>query len=347
MAWPDPTPMEIPLPCFGTEHNKADPECQQCPHSVECLRYHGSRAGKVRLSKASFRFTPWKLEEQFRYDPEDPELPHVQRTYTDCYRTIFEKDPVDHVGFMATKLMEAARRCDCSLRLYMLAVMTGHRHGEKIKIERTEQGTPKKFAGKALLGKVAEKRAAMYAELCRKEFGTFTLSTLSTLADEDFNPDPLEQSVLHSEVVAAKFIINHKMFHGGPPWKELFAVEELTLNPYWLAIEDIYIKEVYTPYLDDRRGTDRVKQHRFSVSQVLGFMKKHKHAAMNAFRTRELIMPKAVAEVVTYFGHSVDDFEIEDTPVTEPLQFWVFISRAMQQWQCWQFLNGEPSLLDR
>ena len=42
-------PQKAPLPCYGLEHNRADPMCQQCPHFDGCLEHMGSRADKLPL----------------------------------------------------------------------------------------------------------------------------------------------------------------------------------------------------------------------------------------------------------------------------------------------------------
>ena len=198
-----------------------------------------------------------------------------------------------------------------------------------------------------LLGASAVKRARMYAEMCNREFGSFKLPALSSLVNEDFVNASLEKHMLHSEVVAGKFIVGHKMLHGGPVWDLLFDTHELTLDPYWLAIDETYLTQVFYPYLDKKSGTDQIQQHRFSVKQVLGHLKKYSTAAQNTFHIREKIMPEAVAEVLNSFGHQPDDFSIDPEPVTKPLEFWVYLGRAMQQFQCLLYLEGQPSFLSR
>jgi len=342
-----PVPVQKPLPCYSLEFNKADPRCQACPHRTGCIQHSGSRVYKIPLSKATFKLIPDGYEKAYDFDLEDPELPHIQRTYFDCYDTVFNRAAPDDVTRMAKELLAAARQTQCSLRLYILANMVGHRESQKLRMTKTEQALPRPFRAKMLLGVTALKRTQMYAEMCNREFGTFALSSLSTLVDENFEKDSLENHMLHSETVAGTSIVGWKILHGGSAWANLFDTHELTLDPYWLAIDETYLLTVLQPYLDNKRGTEQIQQHRFSVAQALGYLKKHQTAAMNAFHVRETIMPKAVAEVLRYFGHRPEDFDIDPEPITKPLEFWVYLGRALQHFQCLLYLEGKPSLLSR
>jgi hypothetical protein len=342
-----PVPVQRPLPCYSLEYNKADPRCQVCPHQTGCVQHSGRRAIQVPLSKAKFRLIPDSYEKAYDFDLEDPELPHVQRTYFDCYDTIFNRAASDDVTRSAKELLAAARQTQCSLRLYILANMVGHRESQKTRITKTEQALPRPFRAKMLLGTTATKRARMYAEMCNKEFGTFALSSLSSLVEENFTDKSLEKHMLHSETVVGKYIVGYKILHGGPAWDSLFDAHELTLDPYWLAIDETYLFTKLQPYLEKKCGTEQIQQHRFSVTQVLGYLKKHSTAAVNTFHVREAIMPQAVAEVLHHYGHQPDDFNIDPEPIVKPLEFWVYLGRALQQFQCLLYLEGKPSLLAR
>lgn len=340
-------PVQKPLPCYSLEYNKADPRCQSCPHQTGCIQHSGSRATQIPLDKLKFQLVPKAFVKAFDFDMEDPELPHLQRTYFKCHEVVFTKQPVDDMTRFAKEVLAGARKSNCSIQMYMLAVMVGHRQEQKIRMEKLGLALPRPFSAKRLTGAVAIKHAKMYAEMCSNEFGTFALSALSSLVEEDFTSKTLENKMLHSEAVVGKFIVGYKILHGGPPWESLFDSNELTLDPYWLAIDDTYTREIFMPYLKEKRGSDAIQQHRFSVSQVLGHLKKYDNAAINAFRARETILPKAVAEVTAYYGFRPDDFNIDPEPITDPMEFWVFLGRAVQHFHCLSYLEGMPSLLNR
>lgn len=337
-------PVQKPLPCYSLEYNKADPRCQECPHQDGCILHSGSRAYKIPVSRVTFKLVPEAYHEAYNIDLEDPELPHIQRSYFNCYEAVFSRSPSDDMTRFSKEVVDAARSTQCSLQMYMLAVMVGHRQAQKIRMEKTGQALPRPFRAKMLTGAVARKHANMYMEMCSNEFGTFALAAMSSLVNEDFDASTIEKKMLHSEVTAGKFIVGYKMRNGGPPWEALFDAQELTLDPYWLAIDNTYWREIFEPYQKEKRGTEAIKQHRFSVGQVMGHLKGHRTAAINAFRARESIMGKAIVEVLNYYGYRGDDFIIDPEQITEPLEFWVFLGRAFQHFQCLLYLEGERSI---
>lgn len=341
------TPVEKPLPCYSLEYNSADPRCKICPHAEGCIKHSGSRAKRIPLSQIQWKLTPESYAQVYDFDLEDPELPHIQRTYFNCYEAIFGKQPADDITRFAREVIDHARQADCALQMYLLSNMVGHRESQKIRLRNTEKAYATPFHAKMLLGKTALTRAKNYGEMCNREFGTFKLSSLGALTGVDFEADSLQQAMLHSEVVAGRFIVSFKIANGGPPWRQLFNAHELTLDPHWLAIEEVYTRCILDPYLKKRIGAEAIKQHRFFVSKVLGHLKKHSTAAMNAFYCRETIMPQAVSEVLGYFGLRAEHFLIEPEPITQPLEFWVYLGRAVQHFHCLLYLDGEPSFFSK
>ena len=300
------------------------------------------------MSKLQFKLVPKAYQKTFDVNLEDPELPHIQRTYVHAYDTVFAKSPKDDVRRFTQEIVSAAQQAECALRTFMLAVMLGHKkEGERNLANADVNVMPRPFTAKMLTGKKAVNRARNFAALCNKEFGTFSLSSMATLVDEDCASTQLEQVMLNSETVAGKFIVGYKLRHGGPPWAALYDAHELGLDPRWLAIEQTYMDEIYAAHLRNPRGTQRIRDHRFSVSQVMGRLKKHRDEAIVNFQARETIMPKAVEAVLAHFGHAPVDFEAAAQPITDPLELWVFIGRAMQHYQCLKYLSGQKSMLDR
>jgi hypothetical protein len=184
----------------------------------------------------------------------------------------------------------------------------------------------------------------MYAELCRKQFGTFTLSTLSVLSETNNDANDIEQRLLSSEVTAGRWLVGHKMIHGGPPYDLLYECEEMNLDPYWLAIDDSY----KTLVLDKNpKSSQELRRHRYSVVQSIGYLKRHRNIAITVFRARQQMLPQAVARVLDHFGYQVDDFEVEDKPITNPLELWVLLGRAIQHFNLLNYLQGGKSIFNR
>lgn len=305
-----------------------------------------SRLNRIPLSKATFRVLPEAYELRFNIEASDPELPELQRVYILCHTTIFGREPTDYnMGKHRQAILNNVRKADCSLRLFILANMIGHQRMEAEMVAKTPLHRTKPFKVYMLSGNRALERASMYAELCRKQFGTFTLTSLSVLSETNYEANDIESRILNSEVTAGRWLVGHKIIHGGPPYDLFYECEEMNLDPYWLAIEDSYKKLV----LDrkDIRTSQELRRHRYSVVQSIGFLKRHRNVAVAVFRARQQMLPQAVAKVMDHFGYKPDDFETEDKAITNPLELWVTLGRAIQHYNLLNYLQGGKSIFNR
>lgn len=348
MNWPELTPKEAPLECFALEYNGADPTCLACPHVAECKRHMLSRLDRIPLSKASYRVLPEAYDVRFNIDADDPEAPEIQRVYILCYETVFGKKPHDYnVGKHAAQIVELARRADCSLRLFMLANMVGHQRMQKEIIAKTALAKTKPFRVYLLTEDKALERARLYAELCRKEFGTFTLGSLSAMSETSYEDNDLDTRLLNSEVTAGRWLVGHKIIHEGPPYELFYECEEMNLDPHWLAMDDNYHALVLKDEKKRNRGSQELRRHRYAVVQAIGFLKRHRNVAITTFRARQRILPQAVSRVLEHFGYKPDDFEVKDEPITNPMELYVLLGRAIQHFNLLAYLHGEKSLFNR
>jgi len=304
-----------------------------------------SRLNRIPLSKATFRILPEAYEMRFNIDIDDPETPELQRVYLLCHTTVFGKEPTNYnIGKYREDIITNVRKANCSLRLFLLSNMMGHLRMEAEMVAKTPLHRTRHFKVHMLADSKALERASMYSELCRKKFGTFTLSALSALHETNYEANDIEYKMLNSEVTAGRWLVGHKMVHEGPPYDLFYECEEMNLDPYWLAIEDTYKKLV----LDrDAKSSLEIRRHRYSVVQSIGFLKRHKNVAITVFRARQQILPQAVARVLEHFGYKVDDFEIEDKAITNPLELWVTLGRAILHYNLLNYLHGEKSIFNR
>lgn len=336
------TPQKAPLPCYGLENNTLDPRCQACPHSVGCRELMGSRLDKVPLDRLTFDIVPksFRLE---AFEMDDPELPHLRRLYTDCYMSVFRKNPVGN-AFLAKEAIAAnARRAKCSVRMFLLANMVAHKVHQAEIIEHTEKARPSTFNPKSLATKFSVKRAEKYQAMCADEFGTFSLTSLAVLTDSE-DKDDMESIMLNSEITAARWIVRYKIKNGGPPEQPMYESEELRLAPEWLAIEDSYINLILRPYIDRKiKSTEAIEQHRFNVFQVHCYYKRHLNHQKLAFTTRQRILPEALKHVMSAFNHRPGDFLHPRTPVTDLMGFWKSLGLTIRHYHCWLYLEGEQS----
>lgn len=306
----------------------------------------GRRAHKVTLDKLTFELIPKSLMARAYHRGSDPEAPSMNLVYIDCYRTIFKKKPLngDSVTRYRDEIIENARLAECSLRLFMLSNMVAHAVAQDVLIQHTNKARAAFFSAKQLTGAGAIKRSMMYAQTCRNQFGTFALSSLSTLRKEDYEKDDMESTMLNSEVTAGTFIVSYKMTRGGAPYEALYAHEELQLNPYWLAIESSYMKYVLEPYRENKIAAPGVKNHRFDVTTAIGRLQRNPTEKTIAFSKRQKIMPEAVERVLSFFSYRPTDFLMDPSPITEPLHLWIMIARAIQHYQCHLEVIGEKSV---
>lgn len=341
-------PQKSPLPCFGLEHDKFDPKCQTCPHYDDCRLYMGNRLDKVPLNRIKFDLMPETPEhskfnfKKDAFEMDDPELPYLQRLYTDCFYSVFSRNALDNASQYKDLIARNARKASCSVRMFMLANMVAHQVHEQAVITNTEKGRATTFRVKLLTGDLSIKRAKAYQEMCHDRFGTFSLTSLSVLTDADTSE--LEATMLRSEITAAQWLVRYKIFNGGHGETALYESVELQLAPEWLAIEDTYFDLILKPYIERKlSSTERVERHRFSVFQVHGHYKRHITAQRHAFISRQRIMPEAVRSIVASVGRHPDDFLYPREAIKHPMAFWQTLALTLRHYHCWLYLNGEPS----
>jgi len=342
------TPQKAPLPCFGLEHSRTDPVCQQCPHEKECAKYMGFRYDKVPLDKVRWDLVPEKFKME-ALDMDDPELPHLNRLWVDCYLSVFHKKPKESISLYAEKIAANARAVPCSVRMFILANMVAQREHERQIVENTDKLNRSPFRAKMLTGALSIKRATTYQEMCHDEFGTFTLKSLSILTDNDPDgeedlKDDMESIMLRSEVTAATWYVRYKIFNEGPGEDTLYESEELQLAPEWLAIEQTYIDIILKPYIERKiKGSPSVERHRHNVFQVHAHYKRNMSVQRVAMLARQRIMPEAIRQVCSVFNHTADDFLYPREPESKPMRFWRRLALTIRHYHCWLYLNNEPS----
>jgi hypothetical protein len=357
----------VPKPCYALEHDLTTDVCRQCHVQKECFEAMGSRRQKVTLDKMTFKLVPASFGLHDTDMGEDPELPQIERTYALCYYTVFGRRPKDKIGQHKNLVIRKFRQAGCSLRLFMLANMVGHQQRE-ITVAAKMQREPKNtFSAALLTTEQSITRLDMYREMCRKSFGTFDLGALDTLTKGGYAENDIEKRMLHSEVTAARVAVAYKVAKGGPGFVDhVYRCEELTLDPYWLATEPTYLKNVLKPHLDGQHGTKAINNHRHSVTQVLSQMKRKREWAIAVFQARERIMQQAIGTVLHGQGFLPIDFEFDEVyrvnfevkkiidddiekvkflEIESVMQFWADIGKAIQHVHCLRFVANEPTSL--
>jgi len=326
---PETTPLE--KRCLGTELDLADPVCQGCHLQARCRELHGRRATRVRLSKASFKLAPPKLE-AIRERIEDPDAPVLAELYKQCHLTVFGAMPPDRLKPQAEQAVhQLTRELNCSARVAITTVMMS----QKAKRPDAE------FYSMMLAGKNAERCVTMYRDACRKEFGFFDVSSIDVLTkDKTFT---LEDRLINSETIFGEFVVGYKMRVGGEPFTEFYRIKEHALDPIWLAIEPTY-QEVLEAHIQDPTGTAVVRQHRHAVIQARKLLIRSKGQALFTFQAREKIVPGVVRTVLSRRGFRTSNFLVE-SPISDMGKIWSRLGTAIQHINVLRFIDGDLSAI--
>ena len=294
----------------------------------------GSRAWPS-LAQCRFRLMPELL------DPgkaQDPERASLQALYARCYQTIFETQPRDRIDrrpeSSAQVLDDACQETGCSLRMFMLSAMLAHR-------ETMPQLT---FYANMLMGPAAKKRAMLYRGACAKLFGTFDLTALNNLTQRAPTAG-VDARLLNSEILAGEWIVGYKLRFSGSYGAPFYAARELSLDPYWLAIEPSYLNLVLVPTRDTRTDMPELDLHRFNVCQTIHALKRNKAQARDLFNRRAEAAPEALRRVLGHFGFKVDDFHTHSLEVTDMLKCWGQLALAIKTALVARLVDGDTSVL--
>lgn len=313
-----------PLECFGLSWKKNDQVCKVCPHAPKCVEFMGFRQERIAISEVKFALVPETILRH--HDEPDEDRRDIEAIYCECYRQVYGKDSLGSVGAFRERLFKMATAAGVSLRNYVLVNMFAY-----------QQAYPEKeFTPGLLIDGRALYRVKVYADACLERFGTLNAALLDVVTGGDLSEYDLAKRMRDAEVRAAQWIIDYKLWHQGLPYEPMFADLEPELDPGWLAVESHYepILRQYTLREDE---PESVLRH--DTVMIYKRLKKHKHEAIAYFRARERIMAEAVKDTLGIYGYTDTDFEVENRPYTDPLQFWNRLGIAIQHLECLLFVN--------
>lgn len=295
----------------------------------------GRRGNRVSLDQATFNLVPPAFKDKHSMDADDdPEFVYMDRVYALCYSAIFDKHTSASLKRVRTAVAEKAKAAKCSIRLYMLAAMMGHLRSQDEILGHTHAGYASEMSPKHLLSTRAEEHVKVYAEICRKKFGAFTIAELDMLHAGNVVADDIQTRMLHSEVIAGKFIVAAKAKGDAEIEQALYFRYEIALDPHWLAVEPSYTELILRPFMKKKFGNTADQHHRQDTLKIIGFLKSHPTAAHAVHLARNFSMKQALCRVLDSHRRNPDDFEIEAAPVTNAFAFWKDIGRALQHVYC-------------
>jgi hypothetical protein len=330
-----------PLPCFGLEQNRDNPACPVCPHRAACAELMGHLARRVPLHRAEFNFVPYTLHryehgDVYSLDPDAADLEHV---YALCHEWVFEHRAPGRVGRQRDLVLARARQSGTSVKLFILANMTGW----------AQSRPDENFHARVLTTEHAVRQVKVFAAACQRQYGTFDIRSLDRMMGTEIAKQDFESLLLSSEITAGSWIIGYKLFRSGQITGQLYQSRELQLHPCWLALEPSYFHDVLSAHLERKQKEvpEVFRRHRWQVAHILGKLKTHPTQAVALFHMRQRVFPEAVTRVLALRGFQTDDFLADSaTTFTDPVKVWIWLAAAIQHYECLNLVQGYPSLYD-
>lgn len=327
------TPQAAPLACFGLEHQAHDPRCQQCPHAPGCRVHMGPRLARISLARVQFSLVPDTFVR--RHEETNPEDRDIEALYGAAHHQVYACDPSDAVGSRRARVLALARQARCPVPLFLLTCMFAH----------ATAFPGKKFTSGLLVDGRTSHRVKLYGDACRRRYADFSPHALALL--DPANPSlALATRMARSEILAARGIIDYKLQHAGQPWDTLLEALAPQLDPAWLAIEPAFTRRLLAYSRRELAALPETDIHHQALVYYHG-LKKHKHRAIATFLAREAGLRRALPEVLGVYGLQLDDFEVENKKVLDPLHFWGRIALAIQHLESLRYVNYGEGLYAR
>jgi hypothetical protein len=332
-------PVTPPLRCFGLEQDQANEVCLTCAHRRECAGLMGALARRVPADQVRFALTPLPLlKPPDEVNAADPDAANLEEVYAFCYEWVFHHKAPNRIGRHAALVLKRAAQSKTSLKLFLLANLLGW----------SESHPAQRFQPSSLAGEFATDQVLTFAATCRRQFGTFDTTALDQLFGTDIARQDIEALLLNSEMTAGTWIINYQLCNDGHLTKALYQAKELSLNPYWLAIEPSYLPLLLAHVRAPAEDLSPVlRRHRWNTANVLGSLKRRPRSAVAVFNMRERILPEAIRRVLGLRGFQPTDFMVDDrAALRDPLRFWVELTAAIQQFECLNLVEDRSCAFD-
>lgn len=323
-------PESSPLECFALAYAKEDAMCKTCAHRTKCREFMGLRTERIALGQAKFSLVPDEYVR--RHEEPDADRRDIDAIYAECYLQVYGVGPdkMAGVGMFRERIFRAAATAKLDLHMFVLVNMYGY----------SVTYPEKKFTPGVLADNRAVYRAKVYATACIERYGAISTKLLDITVGSDLSEFDLSRRMLASETKAATWIIDYKLWHPGLPYEPMFEDVQNLLDPAWLAIEKHYADTLqYYAAREDQPNDPTVMDTRHQAVMTHKRLKKSKHEAIAYFRARERIMNDAIGQVLSAYGYQGNDFEVDNTPITDPLLFWNRLGVTMQHLECLLYVN--------
>ena len=168
--------------------------CKACPHALECQGFMGNRLSRIAVAAASFSLIPEGFFKHMKVEDLNEDYRDVGAIYCACYRQVFGEEPVGYVSTLGEKVFKLASACQVSVPVFILTSMFGHAQAHDDTV----------FTPAMLVDNRAANRVRVYAEACRKKFGSVSATQLDVATGSDLADYDLEKRMRESEILAGR-----------------------------------------------------------------------------------------------------------------------------------------------
>jgi hypothetical protein len=275
------------------------------------------RRGKVPLSRVEFNLVPESLEEiQIKTSGS------VEKLYQTLFVLVYPDEKPDSLfkhKDAENRLNQIADDLGCSLRLYVLCCL----------LARRSLSPDARFYSNYLFAKNSGDLVKEYASMAREKYGAFDYESLGKLTEGGDELTKDNQRIRDSEVLAGRWVVGYKIRKAGSPLDVFYSENEIRLDPVWLSLEPTYID--YHNRFEGISAT--VHNHRMEVRRIRRWMQKRRPLAVSYFERRSQLFSDSVAEVLEFYGYTLNDFESPPI-VYDAMKFWSRLALAIQHVGC-------------
>lgn len=302
----------------------------------------GTLARRIPVDQTPFDLLPPRLGSAVGDDDVygiDPSTSCIEEVYAFCHHWVFHHKAPGNIGRNRQAVLDRVRDSGTSIKLFFLTNMLGWK----------ESRPNTKFYAKVLTGEFAVRQVKTFASACRERYGTFDTVALDNLTGSNIAGEDFEYLLHKSEMEVGNWIIGYRLLRSGNVTENLYKEKELDINPYWLALEPSYFDLVLRDHLANPDATTCpvLREHRHRVVHILGRLKRSARSAVTVFRAKERVMPDVISRVLALRGFRTIDFMVERTPMRQTIRFWEALAKAIQQFECLNFVDKNNSMFDR
>lgn len=323
------TSVTVPLPCYGSEYEQADPRCKACPHSAPCINAHGRRAGRIKLSQARFEFAPHELG-AFAVQS------NFIEEYRQAHEQVFGADPtiskLVRTPLFQEQVEANAEAAGVTSSAFLLTTMYAY------KSTRAEDAH---FSPKSAVDIGALQRVQTFTDAARRLYASKSEHAITSLF-EGQEDRRVKDAFLHNEIDYGGFVVGTRIRSNAPFLASYYSRYEIRMDPLWLLTDQEYLDYAFSAETREDVSTG-ITAHRARVAHAKGELQRErsKRKIKAVFALRSASIRPALEHVLGAYGITPSDLETSSAVFTDPGLFWRRVGLAIQHVFCLRYYEGD------